>query len=580
MHVSEPIFFGDGRRLAGWFSPGEQQRGMRRCGVLLCQPVGHEYMCSYRAFRVLASHLANAGFPVLRFDYEGSGDSVAAAENSQSVPTWTSNISTAADELIRRSNCEKIVLVGLRLGASLAAIAAASRTDVDSLVLWSPCTTGRSFLRQTRMLGIAASHEPKDLTSSEDGLEASGFLLASRAVADIARIELDKGIGFRAASILVMTRDDVVATEESLVNAIRKSGVNCEEARYGGHASLMVTPLHSVLPRDAIDTIVHWVDNKYPLEASLSGPARVPSHAAPHTTVYGGTRESVVVFSDDHLVGAVSEPEIRSDNPAVILLNTGSDHRVGPHGMYASLARRWAALGFPVLRFDLTGIGDSDRDERVDIIDSYPRSALKDVGSAIEYMREHRGHSRIILAGICSGGYHAIHSDKATVSAVIAVNPPLYHTAGEPIVSGARYDRIAETRRVLRSLAKPAKWRRLLSGRINLVRTSTLLSQRLRDGAQNALARIARMVSTTAHRRPDPISLFDEGVAIHLIFSERDAAQIYFDHYISSRLKRRKRRAELTVDVVPGADHTFMPVRWQRALAELMTKRLLEHRTQ
>ena len=43
--------------------------------MVLCYPGGQEYIRSRRAFRQLAIRLSSAGFPVLRFDYHGCGDS-------------------------------------------------------------------------------------------------------------------------------------------------------------------------------------------------------------------------------------------------------------------------------------------------------------------------------------------------------------------------------------------------------------------------------------------------------------------------------------------------------------------------
>ena len=68
-----PIYFGtDDRPLFGWFHPpaASLQRPM---GVLLCNPIGEDMVRAHRPFRHLAETLAAAGFPVVRFDYDGTG---------------------------------------------------------------------------------------------------------------------------------------------------------------------------------------------------------------------------------------------------------------------------------------------------------------------------------------------------------------------------------------------------------------------------------------------------------------------------------------------------------------------------
>ena len=71
----EPFYFGKSpRALFGVYHP--PKAGMtRKTGVVLCYPMGHEYVYSHRAFLRLAMLLSSAGFHVLRFDFYGCGDS-------------------------------------------------------------------------------------------------------------------------------------------------------------------------------------------------------------------------------------------------------------------------------------------------------------------------------------------------------------------------------------------------------------------------------------------------------------------------------------------------------------------------
>ena len=71
----EPFYFGTSSKpLFGCYHV--PQSALRRdCGVLFCAPMGSEYVRFHRAYRQLADRLAKAGFPVLRFDFYGCGDS-------------------------------------------------------------------------------------------------------------------------------------------------------------------------------------------------------------------------------------------------------------------------------------------------------------------------------------------------------------------------------------------------------------------------------------------------------------------------------------------------------------------------
>jgi dienelactone hydrolase len=578
MSEATPIFFGGAEHLAGWLTPGVPGASPRRCAVLLCPPVGHEYMCSHRAFRRLALDLASQGFPVMRFDYYGTGNSAGEPGTESLVPRWTASVLYAADALREWSGCDTLAFVGLRFGANLAVAAAAGRNDVSSLVLWSPCVNGRSLVRQTRMLAMAAAEHPDDLTPETEGMESVGFLLDAVTVADIASADMVDRAEYSVANALIMTSGDA-QPEQRLVTALQDAGVDYEERVYANHAAFMVTPLHSVLPTGAIETVVTWLGEKHPRVAEPTAGAEPVAIPYPSSAMLSeAVCESAVTFANGRLAGILAEPSSGTDNPAVLLLNTGSDHHVGPHRMYVPLARSWAELGFPVLRFDLGGIGESEPDYDSTVIDSYPPAALEDIRDAIAYLRIERGHQRVILVGMCSGGYYSVHSEDSAVSAVITVNPPLYHHAGDPIVADPHFNNYREARRVTRSLLVPAKWRRLLSGRVDVQQSIATLVRRGYVAMRETGEAVTRLLARDASERDDPALLFREGVTTHMIFTGGDKAQLFFEREIDPRLRPFRQNNRLTVDIVPGADHTFMPIRWQRALGELMTQRLLEHR--
>lgn len=120
-------------------------------GVVLCQPLGHEYIRAHRAFRNLAVTLSRQGFHVLRFDYYGTGDSGGDSEASGPARA-AADLDAAIDELQEMAGMRRVSLVGLRLGATLAAAAASTRNDVDRVVLWDPVLSGRDYV--ARLLDV------------------------------------------------------------------------------------------------------------------------------------------------------------------------------------------------------------------------------------------------------------------------------------------------------------------------------------------------------------------------------------------------------------------------------------------
>lgn len=116
----------------------------RQHGVLICPPIGQEHVRSHWALRQLATVLAREGFHVLRFDWYGVGDSGGSLEDT-SVDQLLDDAETAAQELRDMAGLRRVSVVGLRLGASLAALAA-SRIDPYAMVLWDPVASGATYL--------------------------------------------------------------------------------------------------------------------------------------------------------------------------------------------------------------------------------------------------------------------------------------------------------------------------------------------------------------------------------------------------------------------------------------------------
>lgn len=152
-------------RLFGAYHPPASGFG-RSGGVVLCHPFGHEYIRAHRTIRNLAARLSDAGLHVLRFDYFACGDSAGETE-AGSMARWKSDIAVAIDELKDMASLNRVSVIGVRLGASLAALATANRKDIEALVLWDPIARGGQYIQeladlQTRWL----KRRPGQLTAS------------------------------------------------------------------------------------------------------------------------------------------------------------------------------------------------------------------------------------------------------------------------------------------------------------------------------------------------------------------------------------------------------------------------------
>ena len=165
-----PLYFGTPERpMFGFYHPPAGSR-VRGTGVLLCNPLGDDLIRAHRPFRHLAEELSAAGFPVLRFDFDGTGDSAGDERDPNRVATWRADVGRAAAELRARSGVERLALVGLRLGGTFAALGAADLGGVDTLVLWGAYDNGGAFVSEATQ----GSQDARDAAADELLRRAAG----------------------------------------------------------------------------------------------------------------------------------------------------------------------------------------------------------------------------------------------------------------------------------------------------------------------------------------------------------------------------------------------------------------------
>ena len=159
---------------------------------MLCHPFGSEYMRAHRSLRELAARLAQLGFHVLRFDYSSTGDSAGASEEAE-LPRWLEDVGTAVDEARELAESDAVALVGLRLGATLAALWGSRGDEVRQAVLWAPVVKGADYLRE-----LAEQHRawfevrsrPSDLVFPDPPVELLGAPLGTGLRQALERIDL------------------------------------------------------------------------------------------------------------------------------------------------------------------------------------------------------------------------------------------------------------------------------------------------------------------------------------------------------------------------------------------------------
>ncbi len=127
----------------------------REIGFVFCSPLLEEKLWAHRLFVNFARELAACGYAVIRFDYMGHGDSDGVFEDA-SINTRLADIDAAADNLLRMTGVEKVGLLGLRFGATLAAVAADLVPDkYRDLILWEPLPKGSAYMQELLRINLA-----------------------------------------------------------------------------------------------------------------------------------------------------------------------------------------------------------------------------------------------------------------------------------------------------------------------------------------------------------------------------------------------------------------------------------------
>jgi exosortase A-associated hydrolase 2 len=147
-----PLFFPTGRgQLFGVLHAPDATLPGR--AFVFCHPLTEEKLWSHRVFVSFARQLAAAGHAVLRFDFRGIGDSEGRFRDS-SVAGLREDVASAIREVTQRTGATRITLLGVRFGATIAALVAEDAPAVDQLVLWAPIVDGARYMQELLRMNL------------------------------------------------------------------------------------------------------------------------------------------------------------------------------------------------------------------------------------------------------------------------------------------------------------------------------------------------------------------------------------------------------------------------------------------
>ena len=589
-NLARPIYFGsDSEPLFGHLHLPELG-ATPRIPVLLCAAHGHEYMAAHRSLRVLAEQLAASGAACLRFDYLGCGDSAdgVVPDAVQGLARWPQDIGQAIDQLKAITGAPQVVLVGLRLGATMAALAAHRRSDIAGLVAIAPVLKGRSYVRECKALGISSLDRSGLLCTAAPGtLESGGFVLTAADIAYLSGVELLK-LDERVAPRLLILECDHLPQDASWQEQQAALGAQVQRQPFTGYEAMMQVPHLSQLPLTMLAKITAWATAlrgpDKPLPINTSG---LTSHISLSTQ---GVQEHALWLPAESALSALSAvlstPLTLPDGPprgsrgGLLLLNTGGEHRVGPNAIYTKWARQWAARGWTVMRLDLAGLGNSPAQLGRQENEIHIKDASASIRRAQSYLQTHHGVTDLHLIGLCSGAFHSLTAafQGVPVRSVTAINQMTYFWQDHMPVAGEANDAIvvAIAQGAKRSLIDPVRWKKLFRGEVDVGLILRAVGRRLRQKFSSRLQTLARRLRLPfAHDlNAALLRTAARGVDLHLVFSAKEPGLTVLQEQGRYALERLSGQRGFSLTVLPHADHTFTQAESQRRLFDAVDRGL------
>lgn len=253
---------------------------------------------------------------------------------------------------------------------------------------------------------------------------------------------------------------------------------------------------------------------------------------------------------DDWLVGVASLPRTGGSRGVLVVVG-GSQYRAGSHRQFTLLARALAQDGIPAMRFDYRGMGDSEGETRsFETVGDDLRAAIDAFFAAAPGMRE------VVLWGLCDGASAAAmyaRSDRR-VAGLVLLNPWVRTDDGLARATLRHYYR--------QRLGESSFWRRLLSGRLDLVRSVK---------SAFGLVRAALAPASPAPALPERMhaALAAFGGRVMVIIGGADLTGREFCDLAAATPAWKKLLAgpRVTRHELDGADHTFSRRAWRDQVA-------------
>ena len=583
---AEPLWFGPAERPRfGWVHRPAPASAMRDTGVVICNPFGHEALCAHRSLRHFAESAAALGYPAMRFDYDGTGDSAGEDLDADRLSAWRASVLDAVRELRQRTGVTRVCLLGVRLGGLIAALAAADSAAVADavagLALVAPVTNGKLWLRETRALQAAMGRAPApaQFALPDSVQESVGLLLGEATREEIGASEIAALASRLPREILILDRSDRPALT-GFAAELQSGGSTVRHAVLPGFVEMMLDPHEAIPPEAMLSEFTDWLKERFPTSAlkgaglhaaggaetgAMPGTLRGPAAVAP-----GIEEQLCFLDAEQRLFGVVTTPGGVPPTRAMLLLNSGANHHIGNGRMYVRFARRLAARGWLVLRYDVSGIGDSLPHSGAPENEVYTRHAVADLEAALAFIRSRFGVARVETLGLCSGAYHSFKGAVAglPIDGLFVANPLVFFWKPGMSLDYPPFQMVQAAEQLQRSMLQAGKWIKLLRGQVDLREVLRVVAHRAEDRARSLGREVARAehLPVRDDLAAELTTVVRRGVALRFLFSVGDPGESLLRVGAGLTLSRLERRGALRIDHLADCDHSLSSAWMHEAL--------------
>lgn len=237
------------------------------------------------------------------------------------------------------------------------------------------------------------------------------------------------------------------------------------------------------------------------------------------------------------LVGSI---DMAGAKTGLLIVSGGNEMRSGPFGSHAELADKVATAGFPVMRFDRRGVGDSSGTNA-----TFADSG-EDIAAALQAFRTQvRGLRQIVAYGNCDAASALMLAEGQGCDALVLANPWTFEPAAEPEAEALAAEETqpqmtpaAIRRHYLRRLTDPRALLRLLTGKVKVGQLAGSLVEAVKSAPAPSSLAIGIAEGLKAFTGP-----------VTLLIAENDrTGQVFLDGWDKADPRLRQ---------CPGAGHSF-----------------------